>query len=337
MNNIKSGINYIELLNLLFQIYNKEQCINNNNTNKKDEICLLCSEIEKFKSLNNYTINNNDTNKIINGKILLNNEDFKFIKSKVKIKKNKSNFINPDIGLKLFKLNSLNKIKKNSDNQTVTNNSHDKKLFNYFKTTIDEKLKISTLNSHRDFEIGNKEHIYTDLKNFIQNKNNNKKKTSNQSMNKIYNYCHKNKVINIKTSNILEKNNLNNYIKEKFKKLSYNNNQKNSNLNINNNQHIYFYPKVEQYLNNIYIINDNDNKNGKYFKEENKNIIDSKNKDIVINKDDENKNESKENINLHNYIEIINDEINLIDNISNNFKLQTLQIKKKMLEIGKKM
>ena len=186
------------------------------------------------------------------------------------------------------------------------------------------------MNSHREFEVGNKEQFYSDLNNFIQYKNNNKK-NNNKSVNKIYNYSYKNNILNIKTSSIKEKNNITNFLSEKYKKYSSKKRQKKSNININNNHHIYFYPKVEQYLNNIYIINDNDNKNMKMFKEENINL---QNKEITLNKDNKNNNKNEnEKENILNYMNIINEQINSMDVIFNNFKLQTMEIKNQMLEI----
>ena len=343
LNNINKYIDYNEILHLLFQINNKEQCFtcnknNNNNVSKKNEACLLCSEINKFKYIINYINSDKDINSnSSHGKILLNLDEKKVfdyahknLKKKVKIKKNISNFINSDIGLKLLKPNFSNKTTKINDNQNITNNSHDKRLLNYLKTTIDDKIKIKTLNSHREFEVGNKEQFYSDLNNFIQYKNNNKK-NSNKSMNKIYNYSYKNNILNIKTSSIKEKNNITNFLSEKYKKYSSKKRQKKSNININNNHHIYFYPKVEQYLNNIYIINDNDNKNIKMFKEENINI---QNKEIALNKDNKNSNKNEnEKENILNYMNIINEQINSMDDIFNNFKLQTMEIKNQMFEI----
>ena len=107
----------------------------------------------------------------------------------------------------------------------------------------------------------------------------------------------------------------------------------NSNVNINNNHQIFLYPKVEQYLNNVYIINDNKNINEKY--KENKN-------DLIYNYN-YNKNSNRNDIDEYRgendivkYIDIINSQIKNMENIFEDFKSQTMKIKQEVMEIGNK-
>ena len=291
---------------------------------------MLKIKYKKLYNMKNYINKNKET--IIsnnNRKSSLNinekkvfNKNRKNLKNKLKIKKNINNFFNSDISLKLVKSNITNKSTKN--NKNILNNSNDKRLLNYLKTTIEDKYK-NNLNSHRDFEVDNKD---IKLKNIISIKN---KNNNNKSVNKIYNYSYKNNILNINSNknNIKENISLQNFFSGKNQK---NINKNKSNININNNHQIFFYPKVEQFLNNVYIINDNKNINSKLFNEGNNNdeILE---KDIRNNKDKKNIND----INILNNMEIINKQINSMENIFNNFKTQTMEIRKQMMEIGKKI
>ena len=323
IHNINSYLDYNEIINILYNFINNEQCKNNEN---KNEICILCSKLnmKNYINKNKETIISNNNRKSslnINEKKVF-NKNRKNLKNKLKIKKNINNFFNSDISLKLVKSNITNKSTKN--NKNILNNSNDKRLLNYLKTTIEDKYK-NNLNSHRDFEVDNKD---IKLKNIISIKN---KNNNNKSVNKIYNYSYKNNILNINSNknNIKENISLQNFFSGKNQK---NINKNKSNININNNHQIFFYPKVEQFLNNVYIINDNKNINSKLFNEGNNNdeILE---KDIRNNKDKKNIND----INILNNMEIINKQINSMENIFNNFKTQTMEIRKQMMEIGKKI
>ena len=92
------------------------------------------------------------------------------------------------------------------------------------------------------------------------------------------------------------------------------------------------YPKVEQYLNNVYIINDNKNINPKNFKDE-------KNFDAKASKEENENNINKvgnDNNDILINMEIIKKQINSMENIFDKFKIQTMQIKQQMMEIGRK-
>ena len=106
----------------------------------------------------------------------------------------------------------------------------------------------------------------------------------------------------------------------------------NSNVNINNNHQIFLYPKVEQYLNNFYIINDNKNINEKY--KENKNELINNNNNIKSNRNDINEYRGENDI--VKYIDIINSQIKNMENIFDDFKAQTMKIKQEVMEIGNK-
>jgi hypothetical protein len=106
-----------------------------------------------------------------------------------------------------------------------------------------------------------------------------------------------------------------------------------SNININNNHQIFLYPKVEQYLNNVYIINDNKNINEKY--KENKNdIIYNYNNNIKSNRNDNDEYRGENDI--VKYIDIINSQIKNMENIFDDFKTQTMKIKREVMKIGNK-
>lgn len=200
--------------------------------------------------------------------------------------------INSDISLKMLKSSYTNKsLKKNANksNQNVhtTNKSNDKRFMNYLKTTFDDKIKNNILHSHREYETGlnsgNK--IYFDWKNYISKENNNKSTNkNNKNEKKVYNYSYKkNNIINLSyKNNIKDYNSLQNFFSRKNKEKNWQVKKKlSSNININNNHQIFFYPKVEQFLNNVYIINDNNkNTNDKINKEKEEklkeNIIDAK-------------------------------------------------------------
>ena len=374
--NIDNCINFNELLSILFQFMFKENCqqsqmdnnITNINTKNKNDICIICSKIDKiYKSIyykiNNIDKNNNNIYKVSNmnynniGKStntinitekVIFDYNHKYIKDKFKIKKNNSNFINSDSSLKTQKSNYINKSYKNSNdniNQNNSNYSNDKRIINYLKTTIDEKIK-NNFNSHRVYKVEEKEPKSYELKNFISyKKNKNKNKNSNnKSVNKIYNYSCKNNVINIISNNnnvnIKENNSQQNF----FTKKNINNNNNNSklynkkkkidsNVNINNNHQIFLYPKVEQYLNNVYIINDNKNINEKY--KENKNdIIYNYNNNIKSNRNDND--EFRGENDIVKYIDIINSQIKNMENIFDDFKTQTMKIKREVMKIGNK-
>jgi hypothetical protein len=109
----------------------------------------------------------------------------------------------------------------------------------------------------------------------------------------------------------------------------------NSNVNINNNHQIFLYPKVEQYLNNVYIINDNNNKNiNEKFKENKNDLIYNYNNNFKSNKNDNDKYTGENNI--VKYINIINSQIKNMENIFDDFKEQTMKIKQEVMEIGNK-
>lgn len=363
--NINNFIDYNELLNLLLQFMKKERCqignINNIYIKNKNEICIICSNLNKYnrnihKTIDLYNDNISLNNKVgksslnIEEKIIFDYND-KHSKERLKIKKNKSNFINSDLTLKMMKLNFINKNSKNNikcNNHNIGNNSNDKRLLNYLKTTIDEKIK-NNLNSHREYDSINKEQISSELKNHISFKNNNKsniksniKNNKKKNENKIYNYSYKNNIININLNknyrnSIKGNNSLENFFSKKnnfYKNKIFSCKKKKtiSNININNNHQIFFYPKVEQYLNNVYIINNNNNKNPKNFKE--KKITDTISDEKIL-KEDEPIDENK-NVNILNYIEKINKQINSMENINENFKIQTNKIKQEMMEIGNK-
>ena len=370
---INNCINFNEILSILFQFMFKENCqlsqidtnITNINTNNKNNICIICSKIKNiYKSIYNrinniekcknniYNISNMNYNYIgksantinITEKVIF-DYNHKYIKDKFQIKKNNSNFINSDSSLKILKSNYINKsYKNNADNisQNNTNYSNDKRIINYLKTTIEEKFK-NNFNSHRAYEVEDKEQNSSELKNCISNRKNKSKNSNNKSVNKIYNYSCKNNVINIipnnnnNSGNIKENNSQQNF----FKKKNTNNNSKlfnkkkkvNSNVNINNNHQIFLYPKVEQYLNNVYIINDNKNINEKY--KENKNdLIYNYNNNINSNRNDIDEYRGENDI--VKYIDIINSQIKNMENIFEDFKSQTMKIKQEVMEIGNK-
>ena len=371
--NINNYLDFSELLNILLLFINKEKCqtnsfnLNSNNNNS----CMICSKLDKMNKFNfnknkfktidkssdvNININVNCNEKPafnVHEKIIF-DYNHKHIKNKYKIKKNMSNFINSDISLKMLKSSNINKsLKKNSNNTNqninITNNSNDKRFLKYLKTTIDDKIHNNILNSHRDSEIigEKKDKIYSELKNYISYENN--KNKNNKSAKKIYNYSYKkNNIINLSNKNNgKEYNSLQNFFirKNKDKRFSSKTNKVSSNININNNHQIFLYPKVEQYLNNVYIINNsNKNANDKIYKEKKEkrkeNIIDTKCLKEDLSKDKKDiKDEIKKEINtndIFNYMEVINKQINSMENIFDNFKAQTMKIKQEMLEIENK-
>ena len=340
--NINYYLDNNEILNILIKIINNEKCHRNKNNDK----CILCQKLNKSKekiNINNDLKKNNNININNNRKSSLNinekkvyDKNSKNLKNKLKIKKNISNFINSDTSLKLLKSTytiKCTKNKTNISNQNIANNSNDKRILNYLKTTIDDKIKINYLNSHRDFEVGKKDQIYTELKNYITQKNN-KNKNNNKSAKKIFNYSYKNNILNINTNknNIKENISLQNYFGGKNRKIVNKKKKNHSNININNNHHIFLYPKVEQYLNNVYIINDNKNINPKNFKDE-------KNFDAKASKEENENNINKvgnDNNDILINMEIIKKQINSMENIFDKFKIQTMQIKQQMMEIGRK-
>ena len=367
--NINNYIDFNQLLNILILFMNKEKCHLNEKKNNK---CMICSQLNKINEFNfnqnkyktieksidnniNINLKSNDKSTFnINEKIIFDYNQ-KHIKNKYKMKKNMSN-INSDISLKMLKSSYTNKsLKKNANksNQNIhtTNKSNDKRFMNYLKTTFDDKIKNNILHSHREYEtgIGSGNKIYSDWKNYISKENNNKSiNKNNRGEKKVYNYSYKkNNIINLSyKNNIKDFNSLQNFFsrKSKEKKLSSRKKKLSSNININNNHQIFFYPKVEQFLNNVYIINDNNkNNNDKINKEKEQkikeNIIDTKQQgglsrdkrnitDILKKEDNTN--------NIFNYMEIINSQINSMENIFNNFKAQTMKIKQEMLEIENK-
>ena len=370
--NINNFLDYNEILNILFQFINKERCQTNNfniNSNRNN-FCAICSKLNNINKFNfnsnifktidknidaniNFNLNCNEKPVFnIHEKIIF-DYNHKHIKKKYKIKKNMSNLINSDISLKMLKSSYKNKtLKKNANNSNqninITNNSNDKRFLKYLKTTIDDKIQNNILNSHRENDIAGtkKDKIYSDLENYISNENINK---NNKSANKIYNYSYKkNNIINLNNkNNTKEFYSLQNFFtrKKNDKRFSNKTNKLNSNININNNHQIFLYPKVEQYLNNVYIINEN-NKNAKdkIFKEKEdkkkENIIDKKTLKVDLSKDkkDINNEIKKENNtnDIFNYMEVINNQINSMQNIFDNFKTQTMKIKQEMLEIENK-
>jgi hypothetical protein len=368
--NINNFLDYNEILNILFQFINKENCQTNNfNINfNRNNFCTICSKMNKinkfisdsniFKTIDksidakiNFNLNYNEKPAFnIHEKIIF---DYNHKHIKNKIKKNMSNCINSDISLKMLKSSYKNKsLKKNANNSNqninITNNSNDKRFLKYLKTTIDNKIQNNVLNSQRDNGIpgDQKDKIYSDLKNYISNENINK---NNKSANKIYNYSYKkNNIINLSNkNNSKEYNSLQNFFTRKNNDKSFSNKtyKLKSNININDNHQIFLYPKVEQYLNNVYIINDNNkNANDKIFKEKEEkrkeNIIDTKRlkEDLSKDKKDINNEIKKENISndIFNYMEVINNQINSMQSIFDIFKVQTMKIKQEMLKIDSK-
>lgn len=271
------------------------------------------------------------------------------------MKKNMSN-INSDISLKILKSSYTNKsLKKNANksNQNIhtTNKSNDKRFMNYLKTTFDDKIKNNILYSHREYETGisNGNKIYSEWKNYISKDNNKSTNKNNKNDKKVYNYSYKkNNIINLSyKNNIKDYNSLQNFFsrKNQEKKLTSKKKKLNSNINISNNHQIFFYPKVEQFLNNVYIINDNNkNTNDKVYKEKEEklkeNIIDTKQSKEGLSKEKQNitdilKKEDNTN-DIFNYMNIISSQINSMENIFDNFKAQTMKIKQEMLEIENK-
>ena len=368
--NINNFLDYNEILNILFQFINKENCQTNNfNINfNRNNFCTICSKMNKinkfisdsniFKTIDksvdakiNFNLNYNEKPAFnIHEKIIF---DYNHKHIKNKIKKNMSNCINSDISLKMLKSSYKNKsLKKNANNSNqninITNNSNDKRFLKYLKTTIDNKIQNNVLNSQRDNGIPGeqKDKIYSDLNNYISNENINK---NNKSANKIYNYSYKkNNIINLSNkNNSKEYNSLQNFFTRKNNDKSFSNKtyKLKSNININDNHQIFLYPKVEQYLNNVYIINDNNkNANDKIFKEKEEkrkeNIIDTKRLKEGLSKDkkDINNEIKKENISndIFNYMEVINNQINSMQSIFDIFKVQTMKIKQEMLKIDSK-
>jgi hypothetical protein len=93
------------------------------------------------------------------------------------------------------------------------------------------------------------------------------------------------------------------------------------------------YPKVEQYLNNVYIINDNNNKNiNEKFKENKNELIYDYNNNLKSNKKDIDEYRGENDISK--YIEIINSQIKNMENIFDDFKTQTMKIKQEVMDIG---
>lgn len=368
--NINNYIDYNQLLNILLLFMNKEKCHLNENKNNK---CMICSKLSKINEFNfnkniyktieksidtNININlksNDKSNFNINEKIIFDYNQ-KHIKNKYKMKKNMSN-INSDISLKMLKSNYTNKslkknVNKSNQNIHTTNKSNDRRFMNYLKTTFDDKIKNNILHSHREYETGinsgNK--IYSDWKNYISKENNNKSTNkNNKNENKVNNYSYKkNNIINLSyKNNIKDYNSLQNFFtrKSKEKKLASKKKKLSANININNNHQIFFYPKVEQFLNNVYIINDNNkNTNDKISKEKEEKIkehnIDKKQSKGGLSKDKKNNNDilkKEDNTNdIFNYMDIINSQINSMETIFDNFKAQTMKIKQEMLEIENK-
>ena len=372
--NINNCINFNELLSILFQFMFKENCkqsqidtnITNINTNNKSDICIICSKIDKIYKSIYYRINNIDKNK--NNIYNISNMNFnnikkstntfnitekvifdynhKYIKDKFKIKKNNSNFINSDSSLKAMESNYSNKSYKTNNeniNQNNINYSNDKRILNYLKTAIDEKIK-NNCNSHRTYEVEEKEQKSSELKNYISYRKSKSKNSNYKSVNKIYNYSCKNNVINIipnnnnNSGNIKENNSQQNFFTKKninnnISKLYNKNIKMKSNININNNHQIFLYPKVEQYLNNVYIINDNNNKNiNEKFKENKNELIYDYNNNLKSNKKDIDEYRGENDISK--YIEIINSQIKNMENIFDDFKTQTMKIKQEVMDIG---
>ena len=366
---INNYIDYNQLLNILLLFMNKEKCHLNENKNNK---CMICSKINKINEFNfnkniyktieksidtniNINLKSNDKSTFnINEKIIFDYNQ-KHIKNKYKMKKNMSN-INSDISLKMIKSSYTNKsLKKNANksNQNIhtTNKSNDKRFMNYLKTTFDDKIKNNILHSHREYETGTNSgnKIYSDWKNFISKDNDNKSTNkNNKNDKKVYNYSYKkNNIINLSyKNNIKDYNSLQNFFsrKSKEKKMASKKKKLSSNININSNHQIFFYPKVEQFLNNVYIINNNKNTNDKIYKEKEEknkeNIIDTKQPKGGLSKDKKNitvvlKKEDNTN-DIFNYMDIINSQINSMENIFDNFKTQTMKIKQEMLELENK-
>ena len=370
--NINNYIDYNQLLNILLLFMNKEKCHLNENKNKNNK-CIICSKLSKINEFNfnkniyktieksidtniNIDLKSNDrSNFNINEKIIFDYNQ-KHIKNKYKMKKNMSN-INSDISLKMLKSSYTNKslkknVNKSNQNIHTTNKSNDRRFMNYLKTTFDDKIKNNILHSHREYETGinNGNKIYSDWKNYISKENNNKSTNkNNKNENIVYNYSYKkNNIINLSyKNNIKDYNSLQNFFtrKSKEKKLASKKKKLSSNININNNHQIFFYPKVEQFLNNVYIINDNNkNTNDKISKEKEEKIKEhtfdknkskggiskDKNNNIDILKKEDNTND------IFNYMDIINSQINSMENIFDNFKAQTMKIKQEMLEIENK-
>ena len=367
--NINNYIDYNQFLNILLLFMNKEKCHLNENKNIK---CMICSKLNKINEFNfnkniYKTIDKNiDTNININLKVndkssssinekMIFDYNQKHIKNKYKMKKNMSN-INSDISLKMLKSIYTNKslrknINKSNQNIHTTNKSNDKRFMNYLKTTFDDKIKNNILHSHREYEtrINSRNKIYSDWKKYISKGNNNKSSNkNNKNDKKVYNYSYKkNNIINLSyKNNIKDYNSLQNFFtrKSKEKKLTSKKKKLNSNININNNHQIYFYPKVEQFLNNVYIFNDsNKNVNDKILKEKEKNKennFDTKQSKEGLSKDKKNINDiikTEDNTDdIFNYMDIINTQINSMEYIFDNFKSQTMKIRKEMLEIENK-
>jgi len=369
--NINNYIDYNQLLNILLLFMNKEKCHLNENKNKNNK-CIICSKLNKINEFNfnkniyktieksidtniNINLKSNDKSTFnINEKIIFDYNQ-KHIKNKYKMKKNMSN-INSDISLKMLKSSYTNKsLKKNANksNQNIhtTNKSNDKRFMNYLKTTFDDKIKNNILYSHREYETGisNGNKIYSEWKNYISKDNNKSTNKNNKNDKKVYNYSYKkNNIINLSyKNNIKDYNSLQNFFsrKNQEKKLTSKKKKLNSNINISNNHQIFFYPKVEQFLNNVYIINDNNkNTNDKVYKEKEEklkeNIIDTKQSKEGLSKEKQNitdilKKEDNTN-DIFNYMNIISSQINSMENIFDNFKAQTMKIKQEMLEIENK-
>jgi hypothetical protein len=228
-------------------------------------------------------------------------------------------------------------------NQNNINYSNDKRIINYLKTAIDEKIK-NNCNSHRTYEVEEKEQKSSELKNYISYRKNKRKNSNYKSENKIYDYSCKSNVINIipnnnnNSGNIKENNSQQNFFTKKninnnISKLYNKNIKMKSNININNNHQIFLYPKVEQYLNNVYIINDNNNKNiNEKFKENKNELIYDYNNNLKSNKKDIDEYRGENDISK--YIEIINSQIKNMENIFDDFKTQTMKIKQEVMDIG---
>ena len=341
INHINNKADYNEILNILLQFADRENCQGHYNENN----CGICHTLNKLDNIENIVINtNNDFNSKhkrkstlnIEAKSVLESNRHKNLMAKQKIRKNISSFTNSDISLKLLKSNLINKIttNKKNTNQNITNKVNDKKLLNYLKTTIDDKIILKT---HREFQAPKKEKIDAGLNNYMWNKGNNTNTNSSSAINKIYTYSYKNNN-NSKKNNIKENNSLQNFYSGN-KTMSNTKRKNNSNVNISNNQQIFYYPKVEQYLNNVYIINDN--------KEINSNIFHPhKNSDVKVSKDEsenaeieynkEIKDKSSNIIKLLNSMNVVGVEIKSMDNIIDNFNKDTLKIKSQMKTVGKK-
>ena len=173
---------FVEFQNILFYYYNKHKCF----ANKK---CFLCSELEKYqnkKILNDYHANSSAKDKYLLN--INNSHSNSNISGTSTNNKKLNNYF--DISLKM--------IRTNYNNKNIKNNSNDKKLYNYLKTTIDDKMSYNLNNEYND----NKNTVK------ILNNNNQNVSNSNTNNNKIYNYSYKKKN---STSNISSRsNNINN-------------------------------------------------------------------------------------------------------------------------------